>query len=64
MERHHSLPAANGEWFTAAEAAAYLRLPSVDALYQRVARGQMKAYRLGRRMRFRRPELDALMRAA
>ena len=48
-------------WLTAAEAAEYLRLPSVDALYQRVARGQVKAFRLGRALRFKRPDLDALM---
>ena len=52
------------EWMTAAEAADYLRLPSVNALYQRVARGQVKAQRLGRQMRFRRRDLDSLMRAA
>jgi hypothetical protein len=33
----------------------------VNALYQRVARGQVKVYRLGRGLRFRRRELDALM---
>ena len=52
------------EWLTAAEAAQYLRLPSTKALYQRVARGQMKTLRLGRQMRFRRRDLDALMRTA
>jgi excisionase family DNA binding protein len=52
------------EWMTAGEAADYLRLPSVGALYQRVARGQVKPLRLGRQMRFRRRDLDALMRAA
>ena len=52
------------EWLTAAEAAQYLRLPSTNALYQRVARGQMKTLRLGRQMRFRRRDLDALMRTA
>jgi excisionase family DNA binding protein len=52
------------EWMTAAEAAEYLRLPTVNALYQRVARGQMSPLRLGRQMRFRRRDLDALMRAA
>ena len=51
------------EWMTAAEAAEHLRLPSVNALYQRVARGQMKALRLGRQMRFRRRDLDALLAA-
>ena len=50
-----------GEWLTATEAAQHLRLPTVNALYQRVARGQMKVLRLGRQMRFRRRDLDALM---
>jgi excisionase family DNA binding protein len=46
---------------TAEEAAHRLRI-SPKALYQRVARGQLKAYRLGRALRFRRADLDALMR--
>jgi excisionase family DNA binding protein len=46
---------------TAQEAARHIRL-SPKALYQRVARGQLKAYRLGRALRFRRADLDALMR--
>ena len=49
------------DWLTAREAADHLRLPSVAALYQRVARGQIEALRLGRRLRFRRRDLDALM---
>jgi excisionase family DNA binding protein len=49
------------EWLSAAEAAAYLRLRSVRALYQRVARGQLKVCRLGRSLRFRRRELDTLV---
>ena len=48
-----------GEWLTADEAAERLRLPTVRALYQRVARGQLKAYRLGRSLRFRRREVDS-----
>lgn len=51
-------------WLTAKEAAEYLRLVSVDALYQRCARGQLKPLRLGRQMRFRRRDLDALITAA
>jgi excisionase family DNA binding protein len=58
------LPTTSGDWLTAAEAASHLRLPSVNALYQRVARGQIKALRLGRQMRFRRRDLDGLVRAA
>jgi excisionase family DNA binding protein len=51
------------EWMTAAEAADYLRV-SLAALYQRVARGQIRTYRFGRQLRFRCRDLDALMRAA
>jgi excisionase family DNA binding protein len=58
-------PMRSYEWFTAREAAEYLRLPSVKALYQRIARGQIKEPpRLGRQFRFRRRDLDALMRPA
>jgi excisionase family DNA binding protein len=47
---------------TSAEAAAYLRLPSIRALYQAVHRGQVPVRRLGaRRMRFDRAELDGLL---
>lgn len=55
---------AASDWLTADEATAYLKLPSRDALYQAVCRGQVPAHRLGRRLRFRRPELDATLRAA
>lgn len=51
------------EWMTAAEAAEYIRVPTVKALYQRVARGQISHYRWGRHLRFRRRDLDALMDA-
>jgi excisionase family DNA binding protein len=46
---------------TTKEAARHIRL-SPKALYQRVARGQLKASHLGRALRFRRADLDALMR--
>jgi excisionase family DNA binding protein len=50
------------QWMTAAEAAAYLRLPSRKALYQAVRRGQLPAYRLGTRLlRFRRADLDRVV---
>jgi excisionase family DNA binding protein len=53
------------EWLNATEAAEYLRLPTTKALYQRVARGQIKKpLRFGRQFRFRRRDLDALMRPA
>jgi hypothetical protein len=38
-----------------------MRVPTVKALYQRVARGQVKNYRLGRQLRFQRRDLDAAM---
>jgi excisionase family DNA binding protein len=49
------------DWLDADEATAYLRLPTRKALYAAVARGTVPAHRLGRRMRFLRPELDALL---
>ena len=49
-------------WLTAAEAAEYLGLSSVKALYELVRRGVVPAYRLGERsLRFRREELDKLL---
>jgi excisionase family DNA binding protein len=48
-------------WLTAPEAAAYLGLPSHRALYQAIRRGQVRAHRLGRRLRFRAAELDAVL---
>jgi excisionase family DNA binding protein len=48
-------------WLTAPEAAAYLGLPSHRALYQAIRRGQVRAHRLGRRLRFRTAELDAVL---
>jgi len=50
-------------WMTADEVAEYLRLPSRAAVYKRVERGQLPAHRWGRRWRFRRSELDALVGA-
>ncbi len=50
-----------GTWLTAAEATAYLRLPSTRALYKRVERGQVPAHRWGRQFRFRRRDLEALL---
>ncbi len=55
-------PASTSEWFTASEAAEYLRFNSTKALYQAVRRGQVPAHRLGRRtLRFSRVELDQLL---
>jgi excisionase family DNA binding protein len=48
-----------GPWLTAKDAAAYLSMTRA-ALYQSVRRGSVQAYRMGRRIRFRQPELDGL----
>ncbi len=50
-----------GPWLNAAQAAAYLAMPSVKALYEAVRRGQIPVYRLGNRLRFSRRELDQLL---
>lgn len=50
------------ETMNSAEAAAYLRLPSVRALYQAIRRGRVPVHRIGpRSMRFHRSELDAVL---
>jgi excisionase family DNA binding protein len=55
-------PTSTSDWFTAAEAAEYLRFNSKKALYQAVRRGQVPAHRLGlRQLRFSRVELDRLL---
>ncbi len=54
-----SQPSTLSPWLTAAQAALYLGLPSIRALYQAVRRGQVPARRLGRRLRFLRQDLDA-----
>jgi excisionase family DNA binding protein len=51
------------EWLSPEEAAKYLRLRSVRALYDHVRRGRVPAHRLGRLLRFHRLELDALLGA-
>jgi excisionase family DNA binding protein len=48
-------------WLTADEATAYLGFPTRKALYAAVERGQVPAHKLGRRLRFSRSELDALL---
>jgi len=45
-------------WLTVEDAMRYLGLRSRMALYQAVRRGQVPAHRFGRRLRFRRSELD------
>lgn len=48
-------------WLTPEQAAEYLGLPTVKALYQRVRRGDVPAHRLGRSLRFRQTDLDRAM---
>ena len=48
-------------WLTANEATVHLGFPSRKAFYAAVERGQVPAHKLGRRLRFRRSELDALL---
>jgi len=49
---------AESTWLTVEEAMRYLGLRSRMALYQAVRRGQVPAHHFGRRLRFRRSELD------
>ena len=49
-------------WLDAKNAAAYLALPTVKALYAAVARGEVPAHRFGkRRLRFKVVELAKIM---
>jgi excisionase family DNA binding protein len=50
-------------WLDAPAAVKYARLPTVKSLYQFVRRGVVPAHRLGRRLRFSRDELDAVLRS-
>ena len=50
-------------WLTPGQAASYLALPSRKALYQAVRRGRIPGHRLGRLLRFHRPELDRVLLA-
>lgn len=45
-------------WLNADQAAAYLGLPTRNALYERVRRGSVRAHRWGRSLRFRPEDLD------
>lgn len=55
-----SVDTTESPWLNSDEAVRYLRLPSRRALYQRMRRGTIRYYRDGRRILFRRDELDAL----
>lgn len=50
------------EWLDAPAAAKHLGLPSLKALYQLVRGGDVPAHKLGRRLRFARADLDAVIR--
>lgn len=53
------LPKIDTPWLDPEEAAAYLRLPSVKALYQAVRRGQVPVHRRANKaMLFHKGELD------
>ena len=51
----------NLTWLTANEAAQYLRLPSVGALRVLVCKRDVPFHKLGRRLRFKKVELDQLL---
>ncbi len=48
-------------WLTAEQAWRYIGLPSIRALYQAIRRGAVPHYRYGRRLRFHKEELDAML---
>ena len=48
-------------WLNPDQAAAYLLFPSRKALYQAVRRGAVPVHRMGRLLRFYRPELDRML---
>jgi len=50
-------------WFDAKEAANYLRV-SVGSLHNMVFLRQVPSYKLGKRLRFKRTDLDLLMEAS
>ena len=48
-------------WLNVEQAVAYLALPSKKALYEAVRRGEVPVHRFGRRLRFRKHELDEVL---
>ncbi len=62
METTDKSQLSHGYWSTT-RAAAYLDLSEV-ALRERVRRGQLRCVRLGRTLRFRRADLDAVLCSA
>jgi len=55
------IPPDGPSWLTPDQAAGYLAFPSRKALYQAVRRGLVPGHRLGRLLRFYRPELDRVL---
>ena len=49
------------DWLNAEQTAEYLSLPSKGAVYQAVRRGDIPAYRFGKRLRFKRKDLDGML---
>lgn len=69
MPRRSRVPSAkepsanyNSPWLNAEQAWRYIKLPSIRALYQAIRRGSVPHYRYGRRLRFRKEELDTMLR--
>ena len=61
----HGLTAGEEPLLTAKEAMAYMKLPSLGALYALNCRREIRFFKVGRRVRYRREDLDAyLMRMA
>lgn len=54
----------NLTWLTSDEAVAYLRLPTVGALRVLVCRRKLPFHKLGRRLRFKKAELDGFLDAS
>ena len=54
----------NLTWLTADEAAEYLRLPSVGMLRVLVCKREIPFHKLGRRLRFKKMDLDRLLESS
>jgi excisionase family DNA binding protein len=54
----------NSKWLNAKEAARYLRLSSAEVLRNMVCQRRIPTYRLGKSLRFKVSELDALIESS
>ncbi len=61
MKKETTVTIPESPWLTADQAWRYIGLPSIRALYQAIRRGSVPHYRYGRRLRFRKDELDAML---